>query len=129
MIFSQRDPVVWKAAEGHSFHLPSPVGKNDRIIGIVRGMVRSREEACSRHNELVSKALYKARAAGNLSHEAYFRLTPPGAPQSLEFFAIDVWNDGTGMAKHYDDPEFMSGFQTMSAAPPMTSVWIHPAGD
>jgi quinol monooxygenase YgiN len=130
LIFSERDPVVWKPTEGfYSYHFPAPLGKNDRFVGVVRGMVRSREEASALHNALASKSLNKARAAGNLSHEAYFRLTPPGTPESLEFFAVDVWMDSAGMQKHYEDGEFMSGFQKMFAAPPMSSVWVHPSGD
>jgi hypothetical protein len=130
LIFSERDPVVWKPAEGFtSYHFPAPAGKNERYVGVVRGLVRSRDEACASHNSLVGKSLYKARAAGNLSHEAYFRLTPPGTPESLEFFAVDVWMDGPGMQKHYDDPEFMGGFQKMFAAQPWATVWVHPSGD
>jgi quinol monooxygenase YgiN len=130
LIFSERDPVVWKPAEGFtSYHFPAPYGKNERFIGVVRGMVRSRDDARASHNTLVGMSVNKARAAGNLSHEAYFRLTPPGTPESLEFFAVDVWMDGPGMEKQYDDPEFMSGFQQMFAAPPMTSVWVRPSGD
>ncbi len=129
LIFSERDPVVWKPAEDfYSYHFPAPLGKNDRLVGVVRGMVRSRGEASALHNTLVGQSVNKARAAGNLSHEAYFRLTPPGTPESLEFFAVDVWMDGAGMQKHYADADFMSGFQKMFAAPPMTSVWVHPAG-
>jgi hypothetical protein len=129
-IFSQRDPVVWAPAEGfHGYHLPAPFGKNERIVGLVRGMVHSRAEAQNKHNTLVAGSINKARAAGNLSHEAYFRLTPPGAPESLEFFAVDVWMSASGMGQYYDNPEFIKGFQELFATPPATSVWVHPAGD
>ncbi len=46
----------------------------------------------------------------------------------LEFFAVDVWFDGEGMARHYEDPEFMSSFEKLFAAPPMATVWTHPVG-
>ncbi len=129
-IFSQRDPVVWVPAEGfHGYHIPAPFGKNERYVGIVRGTVRSRADGQKRHNDLVNKAINKARAAGSLSHEAYFRQSPPGAPESLEFFAVDVWMSDSGMGQYYDDPEFLSGFQEMFAAPPSASVWVHPAGE
>lgn len=128
-IFSQRDPVVWQPADGFSgYHFPAPSGRNDRIVGVVRGMVHSRAQAQSVHNAIVEQSLKKARAAGNMSHEAYFRMSPPGAPESLEFFAVDVWFDGEGMARHYEDPEFMSSFEKLFAAPPMATVWTHPLG-
>jgi len=129
-IFSQRDPVVWEPAQGFSsYHFPAPFGKNERYVGLVRGMVRSREEAQARHNALVDRLVNKSRAAGNLSHDAYFRLSVPGTPEALEFCAVDVWMDGAGMAQMYQDPEFLKGFQELFAAPPSASVWTHPKGN
>jgi hypothetical protein len=128
-IFSQRDPVVWTPAEGFStYHLPPPTGKNVRIVSTVRGLVRSRAEAQSVHNTLVNQNVNKARSRGDLSHEAYFRLSPDGS-ESLEFFAVDVWMDAAGMGEHYSDPDFLSGFEMLFAAPPTTGVWAHPAGE
>jgi quinol monooxygenase YgiN len=128
-IFKERDPVVWTPAEGfYSYHFPVPFGKNDRLIGVVRGMVKSRAEAQEIHNALVGKSVNRARANGNISHECYFRLTPPGTPGSLEFFAIDVWMDGEGMGKHYQDPDFMAGLQGMFSGMPSATVWTHPEG-
>lgn len=129
-IFSDRDPVVWTAAEGFiGYHFPSPYGKNERYVGIVRGMVESRSKAQSIHNALVGPTVNKARMNGNMSHEAFFRLTPPGTPESLEFFAVDVWMDGDGMNRHYNDPDFMSGFQKLFAGQPSATIWTHPAGE
>ncbi len=128
-IFKQRDPVVWVPAEGfYSYHFPTPFGKNDRITAVVRGMVKSRAEAQAIHNMLVGKTVNKARANGNVSHDCYWRLTPPGSPESLEFFAVDVWMDGEGMGKHYQDPDFIAAFPALFAETPSTSVWTHPAG-
>lgn len=129
-IFETRDPVVWAPAEGFtSYHFPAPYGKNDRIVAVVRGMVHSREQAKEVHNAIVAGQVNAARMAGDLSHEAYFRLAAPGTPESLEFFAVDVWMDAEGMMKYYDNPEFLTGFQKLFAAPPSTSVWHHPAGE
>jgi len=130
LIFSQRDPVVWQPAEGFlSYHFPAPFGKNERYVAVVRGTVRSRGAAQAVHNALVGKSIMKARANGNLSHEAYFRVTPPGAPESLEFFAVDVWMDSQGMGRHYEDPEFMPALMEMFAAEPAATVWVHPSGN
>lgn len=129
-IFSGRDPVVWAPAEGFAgYHLPAPHGQNDRIVGTVRGMVNSRAEALAIHNGLVSARLSQARAAGNVSHAAYFRLTPPGVPESLEFFAVDVWLSASGMQKYYEDPAFMTGLQPLFAAAPAAATWEHPSGE
>jgi len=129
-IFSQRDPVVWAPAEGfYSYHFPAPYGQNERFVGVVRGTVRSRAEMLAAHNALVGKQVNKARAAGNLSHEAYFRLSPPGSPESLEFFAVDVWQNAAGMGEYYQDPAFMSNYQNWFAGAPTTGVWVHPQGD
>lgn len=128
-IFTKRDPVVWIPAEGFvSYHIPVPHGKNDRYVGIVRGMLRSVEEGQRVHNALVGKFINKARSRGNVSHNAYLRLTPPGTPEALEFFAVDVWMDAAGMGQHYQDPDFMGGFGDLFAEQPSASVWTHPAG-
>ena len=130
MIFTQRDPVVWAPAqEFTSYHFPAPTGRNERYVGIVRGMVNSRAEAAEVHNALLGKLVNKARMAGNLSHEAFFRLAAPGSPEALEFFAVDVWFDGEGMGRHYDDPDLMSGLMAMFAAEPMAAAFMHPGGD
>ncbi len=129
LIFSQREPVVWQPAEGFvSYHLPSPHDKPDRFVGVVRGRVRSRAEAQAVHNALAGGAVNQARAAGNLSHEAYFRVAPPGAPEGLEFCAVDVWMDGKGMQAYYDNKEFAKGLMQMFAAEPSATIWVHPAG-
>ena len=129
MIFSQRDPIVWTPAEGFlSYHFPAPTGKNERYVGIVRGLVNSQAEARTIHNELVGASVNQARLNSSLSHEAYFRMVPPGAPESVEFFAVDVWSDAEGMMRHYEAPDFMAGFNKLFTAEPMATVWVHPAG-
>lgn len=128
-IFKQRDPVVWVPAEGfHSYHIPSPYGKNDRIVSTVRSKIGSVDGARAVHNALVERLINKARKRGNLSHEAYLRLAPPGSPESLEFFAVDTWMDAAGMGEHYQDPEFLAGFGKLFNAEPVTGVWSHPNG-
>lgn len=129
-IFSDRDPVVWTPAEGFfNYHLPAPHGNNTRIVAVVRGTLRSVEEGRAVHNEIVSSQVNAARMAGDLSHEAYLRLAAPGTPEALEFFAVDTWMDAEGMARYYDNPEFLKGFSRLFAGPPTTSVWQHPEGD
>jgi hypothetical protein len=129
MIFSQREPVVWLPAPGFvSYHIPAPSGKNERFVGVVRGMLRSVEEACEVHNRLVGGGVNQARAAGNLTHEAYLRLAPPGAPEGLEFCAVDTWFDLASMGQYYNQPGFMENLVQMFAGEPSATIWTHPAG-
>lgn len=130
LIFAQRDPVVWAPAEGlYSYHFPAPYGKNERIVGIVRGRVRSHAEALAAHNRLVAGGLNQARMAGNLSHEAFFRLAAPGSAESLEFFAVDMWTNAEAMGEFYENPELERGFQALFAGEPSASTWVHPQGE
>ena len=129
-IFTSRDPVVWIAAEGFvNYHIPAPFGKNERLVAVVRGKVESIEKARAIHNAGVSKMINLAHKAGDLTHEAYFRLAAPGSPEALEFFAVDVWMSHEGMHDFYDQPEFMQTLDGMFAAEPDFSVWTHPTGD
>jgi hypothetical protein len=92
-------------------------------------MVHSRTEAQDTHNALVAAHTATARQRGNLSHEAYFRLAPPDAPEALEFFAVDVWMSESGMNQHYGDPAFLQAFGALFASAPSASTWQHPAGE
>src|SRR5258708_39131772 len=84
-IFSDRDPVVWAPATGFmDYHFPAPFGKNDRFVGVVRGMVKSRAEAMKVHNALVESSVNKSRIRANLSHTAFFGLMPPGRPEAMK---------------------------------------------
>ena len=128
-IFSQRDPVVWGAADGFTgYHIPAPFGMNDRFITTARGTVKSVDEARKLHNTSVAKTISKARKAGNLSHEAYLRMAAPGSPESREWLGVDVWMSADEMMGFYEDPEFLAGFDHMFTGEANTAVWVHPAG-
>jgi len=130
MIFTERDPVVWAAAPGFtSYQIPAPFGMNDRFITTARGTVKSVDEARELHNAAVAKTIRKARQAGNLSHDSYFRLAAPGSPESLEWLGVDVWMRPDDMMGLYEDPEFLEGFNHMFTGEANTAVWVHPKGD
>ena len=129
-IFSSRDPLVWVPADGFvSYHFPAPHGQHERYIGVVRGPVHSRMAAQEQHNALITAHVATARRRGNLSHEAYFRLAAPDAPEALEFLAVDVWMNASGMQQHYGDPAFLQAFDGLFAGEPTASTWQHPAGE
>ena len=129
LIFTQRDPVVWAPAESFfTYHLPTPTGHNDRYIAVIRGSVATREQARATMNTITSQGLHKARKLGNVSHEAYFQLTPPGSPESLELLGVDVWNNLEGMNEYYSDADFNRAFDGFFTSEPSTLVLKHPAG-
>jgi quinol monooxygenase YgiN len=129
-IFRSRDPVVWTPSEGlASYHYPAPYGANDPVVAIVRGSVKSREEAQARHNTSVAKSVNKARMAGNMSHEAYFKMVPPGNRDPVELIAIDVWMNASGMNRFYQEPESQRNLQELFSGTPSMSIWTHPVGD
>ena len=129
-IFSDRDPVVWAPATGFmDYHFPAPFGKNDRFVGVVRGTVKSHDDARKAHNEMIASTVNAARRAGSVSHETYFRVAAPGAPEGLEFFGVDVWNDHAGMDAYYDTPGLMEQLGNLFTGMPDATTWVRPAGD
>jgi len=129
-IFSRRDPVVWIPAEGFvSYHLPAPFGANDRVVSVARGPLPGLDKAMKIHNSGSAGMINSARQAGNLSHEAWLRMAPPGAAQPPELIAIDVWVDHDRMSEYYDRPEFMQTLDGLFTTEPDFSVWTHPKGD
>jgi len=129
-IFTDRDPVVWRPAQGaFTYHLPAPVGKTQRWVGVVRGPIHSHEQAIAAHNAFAASAVNQARLAGNISHEVYFRLAQPGSPESLEMLAVDVWMDPVGMANTYSNPQYGAVFGQIFSAMPTATTWQEPAGE
>ncbi len=128
MIFAKRDPVVWQAAGARGFVLPTPAGRAQRFVGLVRGTVKSRDAAVAAFDTLERQSINAGRLVGQISHQIFFRLTPPGAPPSLELFGVDVWMDAEGMTKFYQDGSHNSLLADVFAGPPVTSVWKQPAG-
>jgi hypothetical protein len=129
MIFTQRDPTVWtRAAEIRSFSIPSPRGKGDRHVGLIRGQVHSRESARKIFDALTKETINSARKLGQVSHDVYFRMTPPGQPPSLELLGVDLWQDAEGMATFYRDPIHLAPLRDLFSAPPVASTWRQPPG-
>jgi hypothetical protein len=73
--------------------------------------------------------MLKARRAGNLSDQAFFRLAQPGSPEASEFLVMEVWMNLDGMNKHYQDQEFARSLHELFSSPPTISTWVHPPGD
>ncbi len=129
-LFSAREPLVWEpAADFVSYHLPTPANEGEQIIAVVRGTVRSRADAQASHNAIVAALAHQARLLGSVSHDAYFRVAAPDAPEAMEFLAVDVWMNVAGMQEHYSNPELVDAFQDLFDAPPAVSTWTDPAAE
>jgi len=125
-MFSKRDPIVWMPAKGaFSFNLPAAQGRNDRWLGVVRGLVKSPEACIDTYRKVLGPKLPDARRRGQLSHEIYFRVPMPGESLPPEMIGVDVWCDAEGMQEHYRE---LSGYEAAYAAKPATSVWQQAPG-
>lgn len=128
-LFKDPETVVWSATPGlPRFALPAPNGRNDRFVGIVRGMVASQKAAEKILTDAMRKNINTARARGLLSREFYFRHAPGGSP-SLELIGLDVWFDGEGMQTDYSDPAMNAMLDDgLFTAAPDATVWTKPKG-
>ena len=121
-MFSKRDPIVWMPAKGaFSFNLPAAQGRNDRWVGIVRGLVKSPEVCIETFRKVHESKLPDARRRGQLSHEIHFRIDG----KEPEMIGVDVWCDAEGMMEHYKE---LSGYEAAYAAKPASSVWQQAPG-
>lgn len=129
MVYRDREAVTWQATPGlPRFNLPAPNGRNERYVGLARGMVNSREGAEKILTEALRKRANTARAKGLMSREWFFRLARPTEKPSLEAIGVDVWFDADGMQEVYSDPAEMEALDGLFADMPDTSVWKKPAG-
>ena len=130
MVFRDKEAVIWQSSPGlPRVILPAPYGKNDRVAGIVRGPVASREAAEKIVTESVRKRLNIARSRGLLSREWFFKMPMPGEkPAAIEAIGLDVWFDGDGMAKTYAEPAELEGMKDLFTAQPMTATFKKPTG-
>lgn len=128
-LFTSRDASVWMPAKGSfSYQLPAAAGKNERIVGMIRGRIKSPDAAIEIFRAADMKAQRAARARGLLSHEVFIKLNPPGDTSPPELLGVDVWCDAKGMAEHYGDPNEMKALEGAFAAAPDPSTWIQAPG-
>jgi hypothetical protein len=117
---------VWIPARGGlSFHLPSQARKSEVFLGIIRGAVKSGEDAVRSFNDATLRGQRDARRRGQLSHELYFRIDAP--KDSPELLGLDVWGSLEGMMEHYK-ATMGSGYGDVFAATPGASIWQEAPG-
>ena len=120
-LFSKRDGTIWMPARGSfAFDLPAPAQKNDRYLGVVRGPVKSPEEAIAVFNAVLGPKLGDARRRGQISHALYVKIPMPGDSSGAEIIGVDLWCDAAGMQEHYGD---LKGYDKAFTGAPQTSVW------
>jgi hypothetical protein len=125
-LFAKREGVTWMPARGaFGFHLPAPMAKAGRYLGVVRGGVKSPEQAIDAFRAAVAPKLADARRRGQLSHAIFVRLPMPGEPTQSEIVGIDLWCDADGMGEHYRE---LSRLYEAFAGPPQASVWQQAQG-
>jgi hypothetical protein len=129
MMFASRDPVVWQLAPASGFILPTPRGRDRRFVGLIRGVVKSREGATAAFDAFARRAINAGRLAGQVSHQVFFRVPSPGASPAMELLGVDVWMDDAGMARVYGDRAHLAPIADVFSAAPTTSTWKQPAGD
>jgi hypothetical protein len=129
-LFSARDATIWMRAEGSfSYTLPAARGKNDRIVGMLRGPIASPEKAIDIFRTVDVDAQRDARRRGLLSHEVFIKLSAPGDTSPPELLGIDVWSDRAGLAEHYGDATHMKALGSAFAGAPAPSAWEPAAGE
>lgn len=127
-LFTARDPVVFMPAkDAFTFHLPAPMSRSDRYIGVLRATVKSPQKTIDVFREQLTNTLSANRKHGQLSHELYFRLGPPSADGSVEMVGVDVFADLKGMLAAYSS-EAMGAMAPLFVGKPSGSIWQQPRG-
>ena len=106
MIFaSLENREIWSLAQDfRSFILSTPTHNKDSYMGLLRGTVRSRQDAKAAFDKMAKDTINAARMEGQVSHQVFFRMTPPGQPAALDLLGVDVWMDADGMGRFYSNP-------------------------
>lgn len=127
MLFKEKDPVVAMPATGaFTFALQPPMSRTDRYLGLIRGTVKSVNDAIAAISAGAKESLSKTRQRGQLGHELYVALGPPSKDGSAEIVGVDLWADLQGMLQTYAEhtPSLLPLFKER----PAMSVWKQPAG-
>jgi hypothetical protein len=126
-IWAEREPVLWMPAPGFPHvQLPPPRDKPERVVGLIRGMARSKDDARATIETSIVKGVNTARRLGLLSRE-YFVAADPSKRDSNEILGLDVWTDLDGMNEFYSTHEDPAVFQLYTGKPD-TSIWKRPDG-
>jgi hypothetical protein len=128
-MFSARDATVWMPARGaFGFNLPAPARRSERLVGMIRGKIASPEKAIDAFRAATAKHVRDARRRGQISHQLYIKMNPPGDSSPVELLGVDLWFDADGMREHYSSMDMGALAPVFSAAPDAT-IWQEAPGE
>jgi hypothetical protein len=128
-LFTSRDATVWMPARGaFSFHLPAPKDKPERYVGMLRGTVKSPEQAIEAFRKSANLGIKAARRHGQLSHELFIKLPRPGETGPVEVLGVERWTNLPGALEHYTERSHMAPLSDVFTGPPDPSLWAQAPG-
>jgi hypothetical protein len=128
-LFTQRDAAIWMPAVGaFGFHLPAPHRRTERFVGMVRGKIKDPQKTIDAFRGVQAAAQRDARRRGQIAHQLFIKMNPPGDSSPLEALGVDVWFDAAGMGEHYQSLDMASLSGAFTAAPE-ASVWTSAPGE
>ncbi len=96
---------------------------------MIRGFVKTLDEAVEIHNAGIAKNVLISRSLGHLSHQFFVRLAASSAPEALEVLGLDVWMNEKGMMEYYMGKDYAGiNMNTMFNGKPTSSIWKNPGG-
>jgi hypothetical protein len=128
-LFSSKEPTVWMPARGaFTFHLPAAMSQPGRFVGLFRAKVTSPETAIEAFRAVQTGSFQEARRRGQMSHELYIKLNPPGVEAPVEVLGVDTWSNFSGLVEQYSDRGKMAPIGAVLAGAPDATVWEQAPG-
>jgi hypothetical protein len=126
-MFTSKEPTVWMRAVGaFTYQLEAPASRAGRYVGMLRAPVKSIEATIKAFGEMARGGLTIGRRRGQISHNLYVKMGPPG--ETPEVLGVDLWHDLAGLQEHYADATVMGANLGFAGAPTPT-VWEQAAGE
>jgi hypothetical protein len=128
-LFSARDATLWMPAQGaFSLRLQAPAGKNERYLGLLRAPIASPDKAIEALGTLMAASRRDARQRGQIAHELFVKMAPPGDSSPLELIGLDLWASFEGMQEHYGSLK-MDALAKVFTGAPQATVWEQAPGN
>jgi hypothetical protein len=90
--------------------------------------VTSPEDSIAAFSRAIHQGLPDARRRGQLAHDLYIKLRPPGDDAPLELLGVATWSSLDGLHEHYTDTKGRSAMQNVFSGPADPTVWEQAAG-
>jgi len=127
MIFADREPTVWKDAEGFPrIELLAPKAKPERYLGTLRVNVTSMKDARETIERMTAKGINTSRRYGHLARSYYVRAD---GGDGAELLGVDTWTSLAGAGEFYSKLEDFASLGKIFAGKPQTAIWGQPEGE